>query len=409
MSIEIVLEGQLETEKDFEGYVGLIKELCTVWKLKIETFENFALIDVCPEGFIEVTYEDTFLSISAQTNVAGPGFHAYVCDFFEAIKAKSPIELSVSDPTNYYMQRNFAQLKVQVFYRWLKDIAAYIKEAKNEVESLCISWPMDYYQPKPKAGYVVTPMGYIAESDFEHQDVETLADRFFIWNQQGRDAHYYRNAALNLMWKECFFEYTNMNEYTEKQADTIIDYLELAYEKDPDLPLPLDEYEFLCNIKGRNPKIVAGKRLITLQEIGYRKEMIELHFGNWSIPVNGCAEKSVDEANQTLYLMSPYQDAGEPWRWMYRVNVYAFKQEVGTFLPEFTEDETAFTFTHDEVHGVYRIEQQEDHYVVSAQLNCRTEMMLIQIVICHKEDIQKLLERIKQIKCRQIKDNNLKA
>lgn len=35
MTIEIVLEGKLEEEKDFEGYLGLIQEICQDKKIKM--------------------------------------------------------------------------------------------------------------------------------------------------------------------------------------------------------------------------------------------------------------------------------------------------------------------------------------------------------------------------------------
>lgn len=409
MSIEVVLEGQLEEEKDFEGYIRLLQELCEKWKLKIEPFEKFALIEVCPEGFIEVTYEDTFLSISAQTNVAGPGFHAYVCDFFEAIQKESPLELQVSDPTNYFEQKNFEKLKHDIFYRWLQDIATYVKEYDREISELCISWPMDYYQPQPKEGHVVTPMGYISVHDFMYQDIETLAERFFIWNNQGRDAQYYRSAALNIMWKECYFEYTNMNEYTEKQADIMLDLLEIAYDLDPELPLPMNEYEYLCKLRGRSMKITDAKRMVTLQDIGYRRNLVEFHFGNWSIPAHGCAEKSIDESNQTLYLMAPYEHSEEPWKWMYKINIYAFKQEIEEFLPEIAEHEQSFTFEHENIKAMGNLEYKEDHILLNCQCNCGKEMMLIQVIICNEADVDALMKQIKMIKCRKVKDDAIKA
>lgn len=409
MSIEVVLEGQLEEEKDFEGYIRLLQELCEKWKLKIEPFEKFALIEVCPEGFIEVTYEDTFLSISAQTNVAGAGFHAYVCDFFEAIQKESPLELQVSDPTNYFEQKNFEKLKHDIFYRWLQDIATYVKEYDREISELCISWPMDYYQPQPKEGHVVTPMGYISVHDFMYQDIETLAERFFIWNNQGRDAQYYRSAALNIMWKECYFEYTNMNEYTEKQADIMLDLLEIAYDLDPELPLPMNEYEYLCKLRGRSIKITDAKRMVTLQDIGYRRNLVEFHFGNWSIPAHGCAEKSIDESNQTLYLMAPYEHSEEPWKWMYKINIYAFKQEIKEFLPEIAEHDQSFTFEHENIKAMGNLEYKEDHILLNCQCNCGKEMMLIQVIICNEADVDALMKQIKMIKCRKVKDDAIKA
>lgn len=410
MSIEIQLEGSVEDEKDYEAITNLIQEVSEKWQLKMEIFEKFAMIDVCPEGFIEISYADPYLTVSAQTNVAGPGFHAYVCSFFDALIEKCPISLSASDPTGYFDDRNFEKLRGQIFYRWLSDIGTYIQEVENEQNDLCISWPLDYYHPQAKAGFVVTPMGYMAIDDFRTLPIEELAQHFFVWNNKGRDAYYYRNAALNLLWKECYYEYTNMNEYTEKMTGTILDFLEIAHDLDPALPLPMSEYQSLCEISGREAKIVDAQSLYIAQ-IGYRKGIVDFHFGNWSIPADGCCEKSIDESNQTLYLMAPYHTAEEPWRWMYRVNIFAFQQEVTTFLNEVTQSDDAFdtfAFENDNVKGKGCLERKEDHIVIQAQLNSGKEMMTIQIILCDEADIEFLKEQVQHIQCRTINDDQVK-
>lgn len=410
MSIEISLEGQLESEKDFEGYMNLVKEVCTKCQLKMEIYEHFALIDVCPEGFIECSYEDSYLSINAQTNVAGPGFHAYVCTFFDEIMKVSPIELTVSDMTNYFQDRNFDKLQKQIFHRWLQDIGTHIDEMKDEEQDLCISWPLDYYHPKARNGFVATPMGYIAIDDFKNMEVSELAEHFFVWNHQGRDASYYRNAAINLLWKECYYEYSNMNEYTEKMAATILDYLELAHHKDPALPLPMNEYQYLCEVSGREIKIKDATAMY-VHHIGYRRELVELHFGSWSIPAHGCSETSVDDSNQTLFIMAPYKHAEEPWTWMYKINVYAFKQDIEGFLPEIESNEyayDAFTFSHETIKAKGYLEKKEDHILLSAQLNSGKEMMLLQVIICDEAIIPELMENMKNIKCRKVSDDQIK-
>ena len=117
MSIEIVLEGQLEKEADREQFSAFLKQVCDDKKLKMEDYDTSIMIDICPEGYIECGYEDRFVSIAAQTNVAGPGFHAYVCTVFDAIISGSQIPLEVSDPTGYYTDRNFETLRYQYFYR----------------------------------------------------------------------------------------------------------------------------------------------------------------------------------------------------------------------------------------------------------------------------------------------------
>ena len=136
MSIEIVLEGQLEKETDKESFSAFLKQVCDEKKLKLEDYDATVMIDICPEGYIECGYEDRFVSIAAQTNVAGPGFHAFVCTVFDEIISGSQIPLEVNDPTGYYTDRNFENLKYKYFYRWLKDIQCYVLDHIDEEKEL---------------------------------------------------------------------------------------------------------------------------------------------------------------------------------------------------------------------------------------------------------------------------------
>ena len=65
MSIEIVLEGQLEKETDKEAFSAFLKQVCDEKKLKLEDYDATVMIDICPEGYIECGYEDRFVSIAA--------------------------------------------------------------------------------------------------------------------------------------------------------------------------------------------------------------------------------------------------------------------------------------------------------------------------------------------------------
>ena len=84
MSIEVVLEGALEKEKDREQFSQYLKDVCVKKKVHIEDYDATLMMDICPEGYIECSYEGTFVSIVAQTNVAGPGFHAFVCSLMKS-------------------------------------------------------------------------------------------------------------------------------------------------------------------------------------------------------------------------------------------------------------------------------------------------------------------------------------
>lgn len=398
MAIEVMLEGTLEEEKDFEGYMKFIQEIAIQNQMKMEIYEDSAFIEVCPEGYIEISCENLFLSICAQTNVAGAGFHAFICSFFHQIQDKSPIELMASDPTGYYDQQSFEQLKYGIFHRWLSDIAAFVKEHEESNEELCISWPVsNYYQPKHKESCVVTPLGYIKMKDFYETDVNELAERFFIWNHLERDALYYRNAALNLLWKECNFKYSNMNEDTKKQTDTILDLLEIAYKKDKELPLPLAEYRSLCELRGRKQKLTEAIAMDCPFRIGYRHDIVEYRHGNWSIPANGFCEKSYDYRNEICCLIAPYENEEDPWKWMYRFGSVNESIPVTKQAQEWEMFGEVIQWKKQEVSGVAVCMEQEDHILIEALLECNQEHLSFQLIILDETDKAELLQQLQAI------------
>lgn len=394
MSIEIVLEGQLEKEADREQFSAFLKQVCDDKKLKMEDYDTSIMIDICPEGYIECGYEDRFVSIAAQTNVAGPGFHAYVCTVFDAIISGSQIPLEVSDPTGYYTDRNFETLRYQYFYRWLKDIQGYVLEHMEEEKELCISWPQEYYHPVWRDGFVVTPMGYIHKEDFRTRDVEDLADDFFVWNDFERTARYYRNCAMVLLWKECYFTYSSMNEYTDKVANSIIDYLEAAYEKDDLLPLPMDAYRSICTAIKREILIHHANEL-KVANLGYRNGIVSYHFGSWSIPAHGCCEKSFDETTQTMHFMAPYKEQDEPWKWMMKANAYSFEKEIPTFLEKLENPQDvmdSFSFEKETVSCKGIVENMDEYYMVVVQANCERDTLFLECIVRDEQDVAMIKE-----------------
>lgn len=397
MSIEVVLEGKLEEAADYEGYTELIRELAEKWKLKMEEYEDCSIIEVCPEGYIEVAFADHYLSISTQTNVAGPGYHAFICDFFAAIAEASPIPLNVSDPTQYYSKRDFARLREDVFYRWLDDLADYIEKNADQYQSFCISWPMNYYKPKDEAGYVVTPLGYIANEDFLHLDMQELAERFFIWNEKERDALYYRNAALNLLWKECYFAYSNMNETTKKYADMILTFLEIAYRMDPKLPLPMSDYRLLCEVRGHSSMIEHGIPMDLDRQIGYRRDRVEMALGNWGITVDGCVECDFNRDNHVMYIMSPYHSEEEPWVWMYKLKAYSFKGEAGDAMQSNQTMEHGIDISHDGIKASASVIKKEDHTLIRSIMLCEQDFLVVEVVVMEEASVADLLANVKRI------------
>lgn len=387
MAIELILEGQLEKEKDREVLSDIIKELCEERKLKIEDYDTSLVIDICPEGYIECSYEGIFINIVAQTNVAGPGFHAYVAQLYDDIVMKSGIAFTVDDATQYYENRDFESLKYKHFYPWLSQICEYIKEHKQCEKNICVCWALDDYQPCGKEGYVVTPLGYRRIEDFDTQDIEPLAEQFFIWNHQTKDAYFYKNCAVALLWKECFFMYSAMNDHTTKIANMVIDYMEAAYDADSTIVLPYESYALLCQTLQRSETIHATSDTSKTEAIGYRNDMIYYFLENWQIPVPGFQEKTYDEITKTINIMAPYREDAEAWSWLLKANVVERSQVQDPWMSEQATNTTM-------VQGAITIQEvvlQEEEYtrllVVATNGN---ESLQMDCFIREQKDIEKV-------------------
>lgn len=411
MAIEIVLQGKLEKEEEREGFSLFLQELCDNKKIKMEDYDVSVMIDVCPEGYIECSYEGLFITIVAQTNVAGPGFHAFVCRFVDDILQEGCIDFEVSDPTKYYFERNFEDLKYTYFYQWLKNISTYVEETKESSDDISVSWPLEYYHPKVQKGSVITPMGYLPCEEFVFGDMEALAQSFFIWNNLEADALYYRNCALSLLWKECFFTYSAMNEYSDKIANMIIDYIEAAYDVNNEIALPLATYRMLCESVEREILIVEGNE-VEIEHLGYRKQVVAFDFEHWTIPVHGCSEKTFDKSTQTLHFMAPYERADTPWSWMIKANAYTFEKDTPSFLEILEEGYpgavSQFTFEKDGMIGKGVVQPSDDYFSLILQANCKKDTLFVECVVKDKEEALLLGEQLKGIRHRVIKDDKIK-
>ncbi len=409
--LEVVLEGQLEKEADKEQFSELLKSICQEMKLKIEDYDSALLIDVCPEGVVECSYEGKFISVSAQTNIAGPGFHAFVCRLFDNIIQKSPLAFDVNDSTRYYEERNFENLKYKYFYTWLENMQDYVKDNWKQVKKLCLCWAKDCYRPLGKENAIVTPMGYMMKDDFIHGEAEDVAKRFFIWNEEKKTAEYYRNCAISLLWKECYFEYSSMNEETDKIANSIVDYIEAAYEKDNLLALPMEAYNMLCDAIQRD-KLIQHADVLMIPDLGYRNQTVFYPFGNWLIPTHGCSEKSYDRNTKSMHFMAPYKTSDEPWRWMVKADAYKTDQETASFMkkleePKDTDEVFEFHTKKKNLLGKGCIEKTDSYYVMTVQINNAKDILYLQCVINDEKDIEALKNWCTEVEYMQYEQNQL--
>lgn len=365
-------------EKQRNEVYEIIRLICDQEKLQLEERGDTIVIEVCPQGSILCTQQEDVITLKAHTNHGGPGFHAYCVNLFAWIREECDTACSVSDDCGFLENPDFSRLKYEVFYPWLSDLKRLLLEGALQHQNYYFDTAQYLVLPKEEA--MITSCGYLDHHELEEMDAEALAPYFFLWNEEERDARFYKNCALHLLAKEGYGRYARMNEQSEKYAQMIVDYIDIAYSLDPAISLPLQAYQELCEQLGRETTITDG--VMMEEEITqYRQHEVYHLFHEWNIYAPGCCERSYDGVHDELYLMAPYEDASCGWEWMWKIASYASQPESWEHLLQGGE-----RWTNDTLTGTYEVERQEDLFLLRALLFGR-ERLYIEIAVREEADL----------------------
>ena len=366
------------SEKQIEEIYTVLSLICKQEKLQLEERGDRVVIEICPQGNMECVQEGSHMIIEAHTSHGGPGFHAYCVNLLEWIDEECEAECVVSDDCGFVEHPDFQRLKYEVFYPWLSDLKRLLLE--DALDHHNYYFDSSHYLVAKQDDVIITPCGFIDRHEFEQMDVEQLAPYFFLWNEEERDAQFYKNCALHLLAKEGYGRYARMNEHSEKYASMIVDYIEAAYAKDPLLPLPVQPYHELCTLLGRDEAI--GEGVMMDEEVSqYRHQEVYHLFHEWSIYAPGCCERSYDAVHDVLYLMAPYADASWGWEWMWQISSHALEPSKWEGMEEEGE-----RWQNDTVFGIVWTSVQEDLTLLQAVLSAE-DRLYIEIVVREASDL----------------------
>ena len=122
----------------------------------------------------------------------------------------------------------------------------------------------------------------------EKNGISWLAERFFIWDNEEKDALYYRNTALNYLWEQCCFVPSRRSSEDSVCNQMIIDSLEQAAVLNPGLPLPVDAYREICSLADRAPSIKEdAPKMESDYPVGFRKREVTHSFGTLRLTLPG--------------------------------------------------------------------------------------------------------------------------
>ncbi len=298
--------------KEIEELYQIIGAICEREGIQAEERGDAVEILVCPQGKILVTEEDRDVTLTANTRHAGAGFHAFCVDIFKDIEEEQPGKYELIDDLEYANDEDFHRLH-HVYENELDYIRNLIL-TDPDFRRKNYLYDETYFLPKAEDDEILTSRGPLPKKEFQSMDLHDLMDYFYVWNDWDRDARFYRNAALTLLAKEGVGEYTVMNDATIKTANEICDYLEIAHEKDPALPLPVDTYFLLINLLGREDRLKDCPKMAG-PAVQYRSRDVYHLFADCQVVAPGAAERSFDPVTNSVNIMAPYKEEGE-WSWL---------------------------------------------------------------------------------------------
>lgn len=371
-------------EKEMNELYEVLGAICQREGIQIEDRGNQVEILACPQGKIIVTEQDETMVLSANTRHAGAGFHAFVVDIFKDIEEEVPGEYELIDDLEYANDEDFHRLH-HVYENEL-DYLRNLLLTDPEFRKKNYLYDETYFLPIEKENNILTPIGEMSQDELLKKDLHDLMDAFYVWNDWDRDAQFYKNAALTLLAKEGVGMYTNMNEQTEKVANEVCDYLEIAYEKDPSILLPLIEYKELIDRLGREDKLKEAKGL-EKPAIQYRTEEVYHLFQDAKVVAPGAAERSYDPINESMNLMAPYIEEGQ-WSWLIQASK---KPDIITNMEHLQEQEPLQI--HDNI--VWIDDWMEDgYYVIEAMLRHDEQFLYFHDICADEKEVPYLKECI---------------
>lgn len=381
------------------------RQLAREFGYHCDKIEEHMIYQFCPEGFLWMGWKDGSVVGECQTNIAGPGFHAAVIHFLELYAVRAGLELQVEDDTGYYEDRDFVRMRRNYFYQWFTGLMAQVLDRRDEAEKQLVCWPSDYYLPEEKKGMVTThirqfPIAEIAGMVRSGLSMAFARD-FFIWNEEEKDAYYYRNCALVMMNQECYFMPSARSEQDQMINQSILELLEKALSMKPDIPFPKKEYLELCALAQREPVDVSGVSELSREvAIGCRKGLLFRTIGcmRFAVPGNFLYDASRRGSAERYY------DGSERDSHDYYICAINTEQEAGFQEQSFQKDRIREVqeFTSGQARckvAVYQpaIKEGKTVYEVSAQVIYKQQITIISIFYEKPEEQEWALDLIRRV------------
>ncbi|MDR2861873.1 MAG: hypothetical protein LBV07_04940 [Syntrophobacterales bacterium] len=282
------LNGQGANKERYQNYFQHLSSIVPSWKTNSFFDDKGFRVKLVPfEEDVYGTWEEERLCISAKTNSAGPGYHAYLIDLLDGLGI-APVE--VEDETGYYGNRDFVSLQEEMT-KWLRGLSEQILKmsAGGKYKNLAVSLSIDCF-PEDSGHLACCPLGYFEREFFaKAQKGKAGGAEFFIWWNQPQDAMFFKNTALNLIWCENNW----LPPETELEHEIIaatLACLEKAYALEPGTDYPAAEWTELARLSRDElleQKLHSRFGSSGEARLGYKQGFVTHNIYGWRVTANG--------------------------------------------------------------------------------------------------------------------------
>ncbi len=273
---------------NFPKVVSIIETMAAGCGCSVNRTDEQIAVNFCPQGdlFIQADEEQQTVCASANSSIAGPGFHAAAIDFCNALAKTAGLAAVYQEEDPYSKSGDFEGLRNEVFLPFLKELLDAVEaHGRESSEAICFAWPDEWFllaDAPENCWYCPTGLYPCSVKSLFEQDPMAFLLDFFIWPNQARDARYRRNLAMSHAWTLCSFQ------AADPMCKKICKELEAVATEDPQLPFPKKLYLELCGITGRTPIGLDGMAEDSrFESVGFRKFPLLAPVGNWEFLIPG--------------------------------------------------------------------------------------------------------------------------
>jgi hypothetical protein len=293
------------------------------------------------------------ITADAKTSTAGPGYHAYAVGVVREVGQQCGLAWEWEDEGEYAPEGDFETLKehMRVFLRAMAN--SFLRDSGPET-TLAVN--MSTGAPVPAAGnlFTITPMGPRDQKWWKAiqrgDNTEAAAREFFPWWERDRDAAFYRNTGLLLLWCEITWRPPS-NEVEENVMNLALECFERAAELDPGMKLPERELEEIRVLLGLDEGEDVPEPRPGL--IGYYRAVINRPLpGHWTVQLPGFWQESFDEETGCLTIYHNERAV--------HITTYGFEPEPGHPPPD---PEQIAGFPDDIPEGATKVEFRDNGHV----------------------------------------------